>query len=56
MLEIENNLGIDPILKWEILRKCHEYKAYDKYYYICMEEKPAIATYNNPNELLNQKS
>ena len=34
-------------------KKCCKYKAGDKYTLSCMEEKLAIASYNNPNELLN---
>ena len=37
-------------------KKCRKYKADDKYYNFCLEEKLAIASYNNSNELLNQKS
>ena len=28
----------------------------NKYYNLCREEKLAIDSYNNPNELLNQRS
>ena len=37
-------------------KKCYKYKAGDKYCNLCMEEKLAIVSYNNPNELLNQRS
>ena len=37
-------------------KKCRKYKAGNKYWRLCMEEKLAIASYNNPNELLNQRS
>ena len=44
----------DLILKWEIVKKkCLEYKAGDKYCLLYMEEKLAIDSYNNSNELLN---
>lgn len=36
-------------------KKCRKYKACDIYCLLCMEEKLAIATYNNPNMLLNQR-
>ena len=36
--------------------KCRKYKMGDKCYDLSMEEKLAIASYNNPNELLNQGS
>ena len=56
MWEINKNLGTDPILKWEIVKKCFKYKLGDKYCQLCMEEKLAIASYNNLNELLDQRS
>ena len=31
-------------------------KLEDKYCNLCMEEKLAITSYNNPNELINQRS
>ena len=34
-------------------KKCWKYKAGNKYCNLCMEEKFAIASYNDPNELLN---
>ena len=44
------NLGTDPILKWEIVKKkCCKYRAGDKYSHQCIEEKLAIASSNNPN-------
>ena len=36
--------------------KYRKYKAEDKYYNSCIEEKLPIASYYNPSELLNQKS
>ena len=58
MWEIKKNQGLDPILKWEIIKKkkCKKYKAGDRYSLLCMEEKLVIASYNNPSELLNQRS
>ena len=52
--EIKKNLHTDPILKWEIVKKCC--KEGDKYCNLCMEEKLAIVSNNNPNELLNPRS
>ena len=46
--EIKKKQGIDPISS--------EYKAGIKYWLLCMEEKIAIASNNNLNELLNQRS
>ena len=36
-------------------KKCRKYKAGDKYWPLCLEEKIAIVSYNNPNELLTQR-
>ena len=37
-------------------KKCCKYKTDDRNCLLCMEEKLAIASHNNPNELLNQWS
>ena len=37
-------------------KKFRKYKVDDKYCLLCMENTLAIASYNNPNELLNQTS
>ena len=34
---VKKNLGTDPILKSEILKKCRKYKASDKYCNLRME-------------------
>ena len=52
---IKNRQGIDPILKWEVVKKCRKYRAGDRDCILCNEEKLAIASYNNRN-LLNQRS
>ena len=57
--EVKNKFGIDPILKWEIVKRCSKFKAAgggNRYCKLCMEEKLTIATYNKPKELLNQRS
>ena len=55
--EIKKNLRSDPVLKWEIVKKvCRKYKEGDIYWQLCIEEKLAIGSYNNPKELLNQRS
>ena len=54
--EVKNKFRIDPILKWEIMKRCSKYKGVDGYCKLCMEEKLTIAIYNRPKELLNQKS
>ena len=58
MWKIKKKQGIDLISKWEIVenKRCRKYKAGDKYCHLRMEEKLAIASYHNPNELLNQRS
>ena len=55
MWEIFKNLGTDLTLKWEIVKKkkMSNIKADDEYCNLCMKEKLAIASSNNPNELLN---
>ena len=54
--DVKKKQDIDPILKWEIIKKCHKYRAGNKYCLLCMEEKLAIASYDNSRELLNQRS
>ena len=44
------------VQKWEIVKKCRKYKTGDKYCNFCIKKKFTIDFYNNPNELLNQKS
>ena len=51
--EIKTMLGIDPMLKWEIIKKCCLYKADDKFCQLCRKEKLSIISYNSPKELLN---
>ena len=36
-------------------KTCRKYKAWDRYWLLCMEETLAIASYNNLNNLLNQR-
>ena len=37
-------------------KKCLKYKVGDKHWNLCMEERLAIASYNIPIQLFNQKS
>ena len=37
-------------------KKGHRYKAGEKHCNLCIEKKLDIASYNNPNELLDQRS
>ena len=54
--EIKKNLGIDPILKLEIVKTVVNIKRGNKYYHLWKEEKLVKASYNNPNTLFNQRS
>ena len=56
VLEVKNKFGIDPILKWKIVKRCSKYRGGDRYCKVSMEKKLTIATYNRPKELLNQTS
>ena len=53
--EVKDNKGIDPILKWEVIKKCHKYRAGDRDCLLCMEEKLAIASCKS-RDMLNQRS
>ena len=37
-------------------KKCHKYRAGDRYWLLCMEEKLTIASYENIKELINQRN
>ena len=37
-------------------KKIRKYKAGDKYYWLCIEEKLPIASNNNPKEFFNERS
>ena len=52
--ELKNNKGVDPIMKWEVIKKCHKYRAGDRICWLCMEEKLAIASCKSRN-MLNQR-
>ena len=41
---IQENLGRDLILKWEMVKICRKYKAGNKYCYLCIEEEIVIAS------------
>ena len=47
--------GIDPILKWEVIKKCRKYRAGNRDCLLCMEEKLAIASCKS-RDMLNQRS
>ena len=47
--------GIDPILKWEVIKKCRKYRAGDRDCLLCHEEKLATASCKS-RDMLNQRS
>ena len=53
--ELKDNKGVDPIMKWEVIKKCHKYRVGDRICQLCMEEKLAIASCKSRN-MLNQRS
>ena len=53
--EIKDKKGIDPILKWEVIKKCCKYRAGNKDCLLCNEEKLAIASCKS-RDMLNQRS
>ena len=53
--EVKDEKGIDPILKWEVIKKCRNYKAGDRDCMLCVEEKLAIASCKS-RDMLNQRS
>ena len=55
--EVKSKFGIDPILKWGIMKRFSKYQGKDRYCKLYMEEKLTMATtYNRPKELLNEGS
>ena len=48
--EIKKNLGTDHVLK------CRKYKSGNRYCNLCIEEKLALASHSNPNELPKEMS
>ena len=53
--ELKENKGVDPIMKWEVIKKCRKYRAGNRTRRLCMEEKLAIASCKSMN-MLNQRS
>ena len=53
--EVKDKKGIDPILKWEVIKKCRKYRAGDRDCMLCVEEKLAIASCKS-RDMLNQRS
>ena len=47
--------GVDPIMKWEVIKKCHKYRAGNRACNLCMEEKLVIANCKSKN-MLNKRS
>ena len=52
--EVKDKKGIDPILKWEVIKKCRKYRAGDRDCLLCMEEKLSIASCKS-RDMLNQR-
>ena len=55
MWELKDNTGVDPIMKWEVIKKCRKYRAGNRACRLCMEEKLAIANCKSRN-MLNKTS
>ena len=53
--EIKEKMGVDPIMKWEVIKKCRKYRAGNRTCNLCMEEKLIIADCKSKN-MLNKKS
>ena len=53
--ELKENTGVDPIMKWEVIKKCRKYRAGNRACSLCMEEKLAIAACKSRN-MLNKRS
>ena len=53
--ELKDNKEIDPIMKWEVMKKCRKYWAWDRSCLLCKEEKLAIASCKS-RDMLNQRS
>ena len=47
--------GVDPIMKWEVIKKCRNYRAGNRTCNLCMEEKLVIANCKSKN-MLNKRS
>ena len=54
--ETKEKEKIDPILSWSILKSVPAYNNITKRCQLCLQEKLAIISYKNPDELLNKKS
>ena len=46
--------GIDPIIKWEIIRRAPIYRSGARSCKLCSEEKYAIASFELKEDLLNK--
>ena len=53
--EIKEKMGVDPIMKWEVIKKCRKYRAGNRTCNLCMEEKLIIADCKSKN-MLNKRS
>ena len=53
--ELKEKQGVDPIMKWEVIKKCRKYRAGNRACNLCMEEKLVIANCKSKN-MLNKRS
>ena len=53
--ELKEKQGVDPIMKWEVIKKCRKYRAGNRTCNLCMEEKLVIADCKSKN-MLNKRS
>ena len=52
--EVKDKKGIEPILKWEVIKKCCKYRAGDWNCLLCNEEKLTIASCKS-RDMLNER-
>ena len=53
--ELKEKQWVDPIMKWEVIKKCRKYRAGNRTCNLCMEEKLVIANCKSKN-MLNKRS
>ena len=53
--ELKEKQGVDPIMKWEVIKKCRKYRAGNRACNLWMEEKLVIANCKSKN-MLNKRS
>ena len=53
--ELKEKQGVDPIMKWEVIKKYRKYRSGNRTCNLCMEEKLVIANCKSKN-MLNKRS